>query len=67
MDMKPMMKDNNAMMSFLEMTSNHDVDFAMMIRAHHHGAQMAEVELRDGKDPALRNMANTMIPAHKKI
>jgi len=51
MDMKAMMKDNNDKMSSMKMTGNSDVDFAMMMRIHHLGAiQMAEAELRDGKE-----------------
>lgn len=67
MDMKAMMKDNNEMMSSMEMTGNPDVDFAMMMRAHHQGGlKMAEAELRDGKDPAMRKMAKAIIAAQKK-
>lgn len=67
MDMKTMMKDNNEMMSSMEMTGNPDVDFAMMMRAHHQGGlKMAEAELRDGKDPAMRKMAKSIIASQKK-
>ncbi len=67
MDMKGMMKDNNDKMSSLKMTGNADVDFAMMMRAHHQGAiGMAQVELRDGKDPQMKKMAKDIIDAQKK-
>lgn len=67
MDMKTMMKDNNEMMFSMEMTGNPDVDFAMMMRAHHQGGlKMAEAELRNGKDPAMRKMAKAIIAAQKK-
>lgn len=67
MDMKGMMKDNNDKMSSMKMTGNVDVDFAMMMRIHHLGAiDMAEAELRDGKDPQMKKMAKSIIAAQKK-
>ena len=67
MDMKGMMKDNNDKMSSMKMTGNTDVDFAMMMRIHHLGAiDMAQAELRDGKDPQMKKMAKAIISAQKK-
>ena len=67
MDMKGMMKDNNEKMSSMKMTGNADVDFAMMMRIHHLGAiDMAEAELRNGKDPQMKKMAKSIIAAQKK-
>ena len=67
MDMKGMMKDNNDKMSSMKMTGNTDVNFAMMMRIHHLGAiDMAQVELRDGKDPQMKKMAKAIIAAQKK-
>ena len=67
MDMKGMMKDNNDKMSSMKMTGNTDVDFAMMMRIHHLGAiDMAQAELRDGKDPQMKKMATAIIAAQKK-
>ena len=67
MDMKGMMKDNNDKMSSMKMTGNTDVDFAMMMRIHHLGAiDMAQVQLRDGKDPQMKKMAKAIIAAQKK-
>ena len=67
MDMKGMMKDNNDKMSSMKMTGNTDVDFAMMMRIHHLGAiDMAQAELRDGKDPQMKKMAKAIIAAQKK-
>lgn len=44
-----------------------DKDFAMMMIAHHQGAiDMAEIELKYGKDPALKEMAQKIIDAQKK-
>jgi uncharacterized protein (DUF305 family) len=67
MDMKSMMKGNNEKMSSMAMTGNPDVDFAQMMRIHHQGAiDMAQGELRDGKDPQLLKMAKEIISAQKK-
>jgi uncharacterized protein (DUF305 family) len=54
-------------MSSMKMTGMPDVDFAMAMRVHHQGAiQMAEAELRDGKEPQMRVMAKDIIYAQKK-
>lgn len=67
MDMKDMMKGNNDKMSSMKMTGNADVDFAMMMRIHHQGAiDMAEAELRDGKDSQMKKIAKGIIAAQKK-
>lgn len=67
MDMKAMMKENDQKMASMPMTGNQDVDFAMMMRMHHMGAiQMAEMELKNGKDPQLREMVRKIIADQKK-
>ena len=67
MDMKSMMKGNNDQMASIKMTGNADVDFAMMMRVHHQGAiDMAQAELRDGKDAQMRKLATSIIAAQKK-
>lgn len=67
MDMKAMMKDNNDKMSSMTMTGNADVDFAMMMKIHHQGAiDMAQAELKNGKEPQMRKMAQSIIAAQKK-
>ena len=67
MDMKSMMKNNDDQMASMKMTGNADVDFAMMMRVHHQGAiDMAQAELRDGKDGQMRKLATTIIAAQKK-
>lgn len=67
MDMKAMMKDMNEKMASMPMTGKPDIDFAMMMRIHHEGAiQMAEAQLRDGKEPQMRKMAKDIVSAQKK-
>ena len=44
-----------------------DKDFAMMMVPHHQGAiDMAEIELKYGKDPDLKKMAEKIIHAQKE-
>ena len=57
-DMKTMMKDLSGKMGSMAMSNNVGVDFAMMMRIHHQGAvDMAEVHLRDDKEPQMRLIA----------
>lgn len=65
--MKSMMKDMNDKMASMTMSGNQDVDFAMMMRMHHQGAiDMAQAELKVGKEPKMRQMAKEIIAAQKK-
>ena len=67
MDMKSMMKDMNDKMGSMTMSGNQDVDFATMMRMHHQGAiDMAQVELKSGKEPKMRKMAKDIVAAQKK-
>lgn len=67
MDMKAMMKENNAKMEAMPSTGKPDVDFAMMMREHHMGAlEMAQHELQHGKDAKMKSMARKIIAAQKK-
>ena len=67
MDMKAMMKENNDKMASVPMSGNPDVDFAQMMRVHHQGAiDMAQAQLRDGKDPKMLKMAKDIVAAQKK-
>jgi uncharacterized protein (DUF305 family) len=67
MDMKSMMKDMNDKMASMKMSGDADVDFAMMMRIHHLGAiDMAQAQLRDGKNAQMRRMAKNIIAAQKK-
>ena len=57
----PMMASMNDMMGQMDamkMKGNTDHDFAHMMLAHHQGAvAMADIQLRDGKDATMRQMA----------
>ena len=54
-------------MTAMPMTGNQDMDFAMMMKAHHEGAiEMAQAELDHGKDPTMRVSAKKIISAQKK-
>lgn len=57
----PLMASMNEMMakmSAMKMKGNTDHDFAHMMLEHHKGAvAMADIELRDGKDATMRQMA----------
>ena len=67
MDMKAMMKSMHEKMSPMQMSGKPDIDFAMAMRVHHEGAiQMAEVQLREGKEPQMRILAKDIIYAQKK-
>ena len=51
----------------MKMTGDADKDFVTMMIEHHQGAvDMARDELRDGKDPKIRDMAQKIIDAQKK-
>ncbi len=57
----------NRAMGAVPMTGDADRDFVAMMIPHHQGAiSMAEVELRYGRDPALRRLANAIIAAQRK-
>ena len=57
------MKDMESMAA----TGDTDHDFAMMMKKHHQSAlDMANVELRQGKDPAMRAMAKRIIDSQTK-
>ncbi len=66
-DMDVSMKKMDHDMNAAPMTGNADHDFAAMMIPHHQGAvDMAEAELRYGKDPVLRELARNIIADQKK-
>ncbi|WP_069659013.1 DUF305 domain-containing protein [Arcticibacter eurypsychrophilus] len=61
--MNKMMSD----MHQIQMTGNVDVDFAMMMKAHHQGAvDMAKEELRSGTADQVKSMAGKIVDAQEK-
>jgi uncharacterized protein (DUF305 family) len=66
-DMKAGMERMNHDMGGAPMTGDPDHDFVAMMIPHHQGAiDMAQVELRHGKDPALRRLAKDIVAAQNK-
>ena len=66
-DMHPSMMQNMQKMEAMPMTGDTDRDFAAMMKVHHQGAiDMAELELKNGKDAKLRAMAKRIISAQQK-
>ena len=57
----------NRDMAAAPMTGDPDHDFVAMMIPHHQGAvDMAETELRYGKDPAIRRLARGIVAAQKR-
>src|SRR5262245_37525206 len=59
---------NDSMMQgmMVPMSGDADKDFVMMMIPHHQGAiDMAKIELKYGKDPTLRTMAEGIIKAQE--
>jgi uncharacterized protein (DUF305 family) len=62
-----MMEKSSREMPGMEMTGDVDKDFAKVMAEHHRsGIEMAEVELRHGKDPGLKKLAKQMIESQQK-
>jgi hypothetical protein len=60
---------NNKMMKDMDvkLTGNADRDFVAMMMPHHQGAvDMAEVELKYGRDPQLKKLARDIVAAQRK-
>ena len=54
-------------MQKMQMSGDTDKDFAMMMKMHHQQAvDMAQMQLKDGKSPAMKKMAKEIISAQKK-
>ncbi|GAC1389317.1 MAG: hypothetical protein NVSMB31_05100 [Vulcanimicrobiaceae bacterium] len=57
---------NNGMMS-MQLTGDTDRDFMSMMIPHHQAAiDMANVELKSGKNPQVRELAKEIIAAQQK-
>lgn len=66
-DMMSMMRDNNEKMMSMKPTGDPDVDFAMMMRMHHMGGmQMAEHEIKNGRNDEMKKMARKIRDTQKK-
>lgn len=66
-DMKASMKMSMDEMQKMKMSGDQDKDFAMMMKMHHQQAlKMAEEEVKHGKSPEMKAMANDIIAAQKK-
>ena len=65
--MKQSMMTGMDSMQKMPMSGDTDKDFAMMMKMHHQQAvDMAQIELKDGKSPAMKKMAKQIISAQKK-
>ena len=65
--MKHSMMTGMGSMQTMPMSGETDKDFAMMMKVHHQQAvDMAQVELDQGKSPAMKAMARKIISAQKK-
>ena len=61
------MEKNMKEMQSMQMSGDVDKDFAMMMKHHHQsGIEMAQVQLREGKDPELKKQAQQIIDGQKK-
>ena len=66
-DMQSSMKSMMSKMDSMKMTGNVDRDFAMMMKEHHQGAiAMAQIEIKNGKDKKLQQMAQKIIRDQEK-
>ena len=66
-DMKQSMMSGMEGMNHMTMSGDTDKDFAMMMKMHHEqGVKMAQMELKNGKSPAMKAMAKKIIAAQNK-
>lgn len=67
MDMHKSMMKGMKDMEAMRASGDTDHDFAMMMKMHHQSAlDMANVQLRDGKDSKMRSMAKGIIKSQEK-
>lgn len=66
-DMRSAMMSGMKNMDSMKATGNTDRDFATMMKMHHQGAiDMAQMELKTGKDAKMRAMAKRIIDSQRK-
>ena len=66
-DMQGSMTGMMKNMESMKMSGDTDRDFAAMMKVHHQGAiDMAQMELKNGKDAKMRAMAKRIIEAQQK-
>jgi uncharacterized protein (DUF305 family) len=66
-DMMKSMQEMHQKMASMPMSGNHDHDFAMMMRSHHQaGIDMAQAELKHGKDPQMKQAAKKIVADQTK-
>lgn len=66
-DMRESMMGMMKSMESMKTSGDADRDFAMMMKVHHQGAiDMAQMELKNGKDAKMRAMAKGIIEAQQK-
>jgi uncharacterized protein (DUF305 family) len=66
-EMTAPMEKMHKKMDSMQMTGDPDHDFAEMMIIHHQAAiDMAEMELKSGNDPFLKNLADKIIKAQNK-
>ena len=66
-DMRSSMMGMMNNMESMKTTGDTDRDFATMMKVHHQGAiDMAQMELKSGKDGKMRTMAKRIIDAQQK-
>jgi len=66
-EMGQSMMRNMQQMQSMPMTGDTDHDFATMMRMHHQGGiDMAQAELKSGRDPKLREMAKKIISSQQQ-
>lgn len=61
------MQESQSKMQSMQMKGKTDHDFAEMMRMHHQaGIKMAEIQMKHGKDPAMKKMAKKIMTSQKK-
>jgi len=67
MPMQPVVASNMKTKQGISMTGDVDYDFAVNMRTHHQMAlTMSQVQLKNGKDASIRDLANKIIAAQRK-